>query len=128
MAIVPSVALLGPAPLPGNVGALTSADKAEILRKHQCSANVRARRDGARCLTVVGAPQELQAAWALANEMIVQNGLPFGRNRRRRHGDAHPIMIPYFQPMWYGWPHVPVVDPNAFAMMRWYEAEWYRFA
>ncbi|CAK9013481.1 Uncharacterized protein SCF082_LOCUS11947 [Durusdinium trenchii] len=71
---------MGPIPLRGGVGTLTSADRQVILQRTGRSASVRYRQQwGERCLTVSGPAEWLTAAKDLANQMIKRNGEDGGR-------------------------------------------------
>ena len=71
---------MGPIPLRGGVGTLTSADRQVILQRTGCSASVRYRQQWVeRCLTVSGPAEWLTAAKDLANQMIKRNGEDGGR-------------------------------------------------
>eukprot|EP00438_Fugacium_kawagutii_P006100 Skav203137 [mRNA] locus=scaffold2505:1352:2185:- [translate_table: standard] len=71
---------MGPIPLRGNAGTLTSEDRSRIWHATGVSASVRWRQQwGARCLTLNGPAEKLTEAKRMADEAIRANGTEGGR-------------------------------------------------
>ena len=71
---------MGPIPLKGSSGTLTSEDRARIFEATHCSASVRWRQQwGQRCLSITGPPEYMTEAKRLADEAIQKNGTEGGR-------------------------------------------------
>ena len=77
-----ATAHLGPIPLRGEGGTLTSEDRAHIYQQTRCSASVRWRQQWQqRCLTINGPPENLSEARRLADAAIRANGTEGGRHQ-----------------------------------------------
>ena len=75
---------MGPIPLPGNQGTLTSADRNKIWHETGVSATVRWRQQWqARCLSLAGPASKLTRAKEMADAAILANGVEGGRAQAR---------------------------------------------